>query len=68
MAQSGLASGDEQAAIDACEIFIDLIEAPAPVMGPSMPELVRWCMQVTTTTSYDLATREMSLQVCGLPT
>ncbi|KAK9905642.1 hypothetical protein WJX75_003705 [Coccomyxa subellipsoidea] len=63
MAQMGLTSGDEHAAIDACELFIDLIEAPAPVMGPVIPDLVRWCMQATTTTSYDLATREMTLQV-----
>lgn len=65
MAQMGLTSGDEHAAIDACELFIDLIEAPAPVMGPVIPDLVRWCMQATTTTSYDLATREMTLQVCS---
>ncbi|BDA47413.1 Importin-4 [Coccomyxa sp. Obi] len=63
MAQMGLASGDEQTVIDVCELFIDLIEASAPVMGPVIPDLVRWCMQVTTTTSYDLATREMTLQV-----
>lgn len=63
MAQASLANSDEQAAIEACEIFIDLIEAPAPVMGPVMPDLVRWCMQVTTNTSYELATREMALQV-----
>ena len=63
MAQAELAGGDEQAAIEACEIFIDLIEAPAPVMGPIMPDLVRWCMHVATNTSYDLATREMALQV-----
>ena len=63
MAQAGLAAEDEQVAVDACEIFIDLIEAPAPVLGPTIPDLVRWCLQVATTTSYDLATREMALQV-----
>ena len=63
MAQAGLAAEDEQVAIDACEIFIDLIEAPAPVLGPTIPDLVRWCLQVATTNSYDLATREMALQV-----
>ncbi len=62
MAQAGLEADDEQVAIDACEIFIDLIEAPAPVLGPSIPDLVRWCMKVTLCTSYDLATREMALQ------
>ena len=66
MAQMGLASGDEQTVIDVCELFIDLIEASAPVMGPVIPDLVRWCMQVTTSTSYDLGTREMTLQVCHL--
>ena len=63
MAQAGLAAEDEQVAIDACEIFIDLIEAPAPVLGPTIPDLVRWCLQVATTANYDLATREMALQV-----
>ena len=62
MAQAGLAAEDEQVAVDACEIFIDLIEAPAPVLGPSIPDLVRWCMQVATSTQYELATREMALQ------
>ena len=62
MAQAGLEADDEQVAIDACEIFIDLIEAPAPVLGPSIPDLVRWCMKVALCTSYDLATREMALQ------
>lgn len=62
MAQAGLAAEDEQVAIDACEIFIDLIEAPAPVLGPTIPDLVQWCMQVATATQYDLATREMTLQ------
>ena len=63
MAQAGLAAEDEHIAIEACEIFIDLIEAPAPVLGPTIPDLVRWCLQVAATTSYDLATREMALQV-----
>ncbi|CAL5224745.1 g7478 [Coccomyxa viridis] len=63
MAQAGLAAEDEHVAIEACEIFIDLIEAPAPVLGPTIPDLVRWCLQVATTTGYDLATREMALQV-----
>ena len=62
MAQAGLAAEDEQVAVDACEIFIDLIEAPAPILGPSIPDLVRWCMQVATSTRYELATREMVLQ------
>ena len=51
-----------QVAVDACEIFIDLIEAPAPILGPSIPDLVRWCMQVATNAQYELATREMALQ------
>ena len=63
MAQAGLAAEDEQVAIDACEIFIDLIEAPAPVLGPTIPDLVRWCLQVASATNCDLATREMALQV-----
>lgn len=69
MAQAGLAAEDEQAAIDACEIFIDLIEAPAPVLGPTIPDLVRWCLQVAATTRCDLATREMALHVslCFVP-
>ena len=69
MAQAGLAAEDEQAAMEACEIFIDLIEAPAPVLGPTIPDLVRWCLQVATTTRCDLATREMALQVglCSVP-
>ena len=37
MAQAGLAAEDEQVAVDACEIFIDLIEAPAPILGPLHP-------------------------------
>ena len=66
MAQAGLAAEDEQVAVDACEIFIDLIEAPAPILGPSIPDLVRWCMQVATSTQYELATREMALQARSL--
>jgi hypothetical protein len=67
MAQAALAAGEEQAAVDACEIFIDLIEAPAPVMGPLLPELVRWAMSVTTNAQLELPTREMALQARSSP-
>lgn len=66
MAQASLAAGKEQAAIDCCEIFIDLIEAPAPVMGPVLPDLVRWAMAATSDASLELTTREMALQARAL--
>ena len=65
MASAAVDSGDEAAARDACELFTDLIESPAPVLGPAIPELARWSMQVAAATHLELDTREMALQVRG---
>lgn len=63
MAQAGLAAGDEAAAVGACEIFSELIEAPAPILGAALPELVRWAMSVAGNGSLELGTREAAMQV-----
>ncbi|KAK9828387.1 hypothetical protein WJX81_002836 [Elliptochloris bilobata] len=63
MAAAGLAAGDEAAAVGACEIFAELVEAPAPVLGPALPELVRWAMSVAGNGALELGTREAAMQV-----
>ena len=60
MAAAGLAAGDEAAAVGACEIFAELVEAPAPVLGPALPDLVRWAMSVAGTAGLELC----HTQVC----
>ena len=47
----------------ACEIFAELIEAPAPILGAALPELVRWAMSVAGNGSLELGTRESAMQV-----
>ena len=64
MAQAGLAAGDEAAAVGACDIFAELIEAPAPILGAALPELVRWAMSVAGDGGLELGTRESAMQVC----
>ena len=46
----------------ACEIFAELIEAPAPILGAALPELVRWAMSVAGNGSLELGTREAAMQ------
>jgi hypothetical protein len=67
MAAADVAAGDEQATVGACEIFAELIEAPAPVLGPALPELIRWAMSVGGTRSLDLDTREAAVRARSRP-
>jgi hypothetical protein len=67
MAAAGVAAGDEQATVGVCEIFAELIEAPAPVLGPALPELIRWAMSVGGARSLELDTREAAVRARSHP-
>jgi hypothetical protein len=41
-----LANGDEDVAILAFEIFDELVESPAPLLGPTIPVIVQFALEV----------------------
>lgn len=63
VAQHCLSAGEEDVAVQAFSIFTDLIEQPAPVLGPLLPGLAAFAMDTALSTHYDLNTREQALQV-----
>ena len=58
-----MAADDEDAAVDALSIFIDVLESAAPILGRALPQLAEWCAQIGATPSQDLRVRETALQV-----
>lgn len=61
-----LANGDEDTAGKAFEIFDELVESPAPLLGPTIPGILQFALEVASTTKYELSTRNQALQVgCG---
>lgn len=57
-----LANGDEDVAILAFEIFDDLVESPAPLLGPAIPVIVQFALEVSSNKQLEFNTRD---QVCG---
>lgn len=52
-----LASGDEDVAVLAFEIFDELIESPAPLLGDSVKAIVHFSLEVCSSTSLESNTR-----------
>lgn len=58
-----LAHGDEDTAGKAFEIFDELVESPAPLLGPAIPGILQFALEVAATTKYELSTRNQALQI-----
>ncbi|KAL5095804.1 hypothetical protein RYX36_000131 [Vicia faba] len=58
-----LASGEEDVAIIAFEIFDELIESPAPLLGDSVKSIVQFSLEVFSTQSLESNTRHQAIQI-----
>lgn len=52
-----LESGDEDVAVLAFEIFDELVESPAPLLGPTIPVIVHFALEVSSNKSLESNTR-----------
>ncbi|XP_076920880.1 uncharacterized protein LOC143582105 [Bidens hawaiensis] len=58
-----IASGDEDIAIIAFEIFDELIESPAPLLGDSVKAIVQFSLEVCSSPNLDSSTRHQAIQI-----
>ncbi|OIV91535.1 hypothetical protein TanjilG_08947 [Lupinus angustifolius] len=63
VARQCLASGEEDVAIIAFEIFDELIESPAPLLGDSVKSIVQFSLEVCSTQSLESSTRHQAIQI-----
>jgi hypothetical protein len=52
-----LENGDEDVAVLAFEIFDELVESPAPLLGPTIPVIVHFALEVCSNKSLESNTR-----------
>lgn len=62
-ARQCLASGDEDVAVIAFEIFDELIESPAPLLGDSVKSIVQFSLEVCSNQNLDVSTRHQAIQI-----
>ncbi|XP_010528662.1 PREDICTED: importin-4 [Tarenaya hassleriana] len=58
-----LASGEEEVAIIAFEIFDELIESPAPLLGDSVKSIVQFSLEVCSNQNLESSTRHQAVQL-----
>ncbi|CAM6083186.1 unnamed protein product [Calypogeia fissa] len=58
-----LESGDEDVAVLAFEIFDELVESPAPLLGPTIPVIVQFALEVCSNKSLEANTRYQAIQI-----
>nr|GMD08885.1 importin-4 [Ipomoea batatas]GMD10099.1 importin-4 [Ipomoea batatas] len=58
-----LSSGDEDVAILAFEIFDELIESPAPLLGDSVKAIVQFSLEVCSSPNLEPNTRHQAIQI-----
>jgi len=58
-----LANGDEEVAIIAFEIFDELVESPAPVLGSSIQPIVQFALEVCSSRDLEVNTRHQAIQI-----
>ncbi|KAJ7968063.1 importin-4 [Quillaja saponaria] len=58
-----LASGEEDLAIIAFEIFDELIESPAPLLGESVKSIVQFSLEVCSSQNLESNTRYQAIQI-----
>lgn len=57
VARQCLASGEEDVAVIAFEIFDELIESPAPLLGESVKAIVQFSLEVCSSQTLETSTR-----------
>ncbi|XP_021731192.1 importin-4-like [Chenopodium quinoa] len=62
-ARQCLASGEEDVAVIAFEIFDELIESPAPLLGDSVKSIVQFSLDVCSNQTLDESTRHQAIQI-----
>uniref|UniRef100_A0A2P2KVC1 Importin-4 n=1 Tax=Rhizophora mucronata TaxID=61149 RepID=A0A2P2KVC1_RHIMU len=63
VARQCLASGDDDVAVIAFEIFDELIESPAPLLGDSVKSIVQFSLEVCSSQNLESSTRHQALQI-----
>ncbi|XVE91917.1 hypothetical protein REPUB_Repub01dG0052500 [Reevesia pubescens] len=58
-----LAAGEEDVAIIAFEIFDELIESPAPLLGDSVKSIVQFSLEVSSSQNLESNTRHQAIQI-----
>ncbi|KAL5999458.1 hypothetical protein ACLOJK_037743 [Asimina triloba] len=58
-----LANGEEDVAAIAFEIFDELIESPAPLLGESVRSIVQFSLEVCSSQNLELNTRQQAIQI-----
>ncbi|XP_057977862.1 uncharacterized protein LOC131164584 isoform X2 [Malania oleifera] len=58
-----LASGEEDVAVIAFEIFDELIESPAPLLGESVRSIVHFSLEVCSSQNLESNTRHQAIQI-----
>ncbi|XP_062077299.1 uncharacterized protein LOC133782115 [Humulus lupulus] len=58
-----LAAGEEAVAVIAFEIFDELIESPAPLLGDSVKSIVQFSLEVCSSQSLESNTRHQAIQI-----
>lgn len=58
-----LASGEEDVALIAFEIFDELIESPAPLLGDSVKSIVQFSLEVSSSQNLETSTRHQAIQI-----
>lgn len=58
-----LASGEEDVAVIAFEIFDELIESPAPLLGESVKSIVQFSLEVCSSPNLETNTRHQAIQI-----
>lgn len=61
-----LASGDEDVAVIAFEIFDELIESPAPLLGESIRSIVQFALEVCSSQNLESNTRHQVGRIINL--
>eukprot|EP00257_Ricinus_communis_P014233 XP_015571855.1 importin-4 [Ricinus communis] len=63
VARQCLASGEEDVAVIAFEIFDELIESPAPLLGDSVKSIVQFSLEVCSSQNLESNTRHQAIQI-----
>ncbi|MEW5308809.1 MAG: hypothetical protein WDW38_000740 [Sanguina aurantia] len=56
-------TGSEDIAVQVCQLLVDLVECPAPLLQPQLPAALQFAMTTASNVELDLETRGQALQV-----
>ncbi|KAM7470358.1 hypothetical protein LguiA_008541 [Lonicera macranthoides] len=63
VSRQSLAAGEEDVAVIAFEIFDELIESPAPLLGESVRSIVQFSLEVCSSSNVEPNTRHQAIQI-----